>query len=386
MPMKRTLPFLLITVLLAACGGKDTTNVGVKRAERDSLKTVYAELGVKIKELETWLAENDSTQKRNLTTVTAAAVAYGPFTHYVDVHGNAKADKAATLYALSGGRVRRIHVKPGQQVKKGDMLVSFDNDMVVKQIQQARTGLELARTAYEKQERLWQQKIGSEMQYLQAKSQKEQAEAGLGALEEQQRLSNVTAPFAGTVDDIMVRDGDMAAPGVPVARVVDLSGVQLEADVPESHLRSIRSGAPVLVTFPSIGGDTLKAKLDHVGSFIDPANRTFKVTVHVQEGSGVLRPNLLGNMSIQDSHSDSALVVPARAVLQDVQGNNYVYKLEPTKEGEAKAHKVMVRRVSEYRGNVHIEAIDPAMKLAGSRIVDEGAKNVTEGLTVRVAN
>lgn len=383
--MKQTILLTMMMAVLAACGGgEDTSDIGQKRAQLEQLKGRYKAVADSIKQIEAWLAENDSTVRRNLPTVTADTIVAGEFTHYVDVHGNVRADKAAALYALSGGRIRNILVKPGDRVRAGDLLVSVDNDMVVKQIEQAETAAELARTAFEKQERLWQQKIGSEMQYLQAKSQKEQAEAGLAALREQQRLTNVTAPFAGTVDDIMVRVGDLAAPGVPVARVVDLSGVQLEADVPESYLRTVRVGAPVKVVFPSVG-DTLSAKLDHVGEYIDPANRTFKVTVRVPQGERMMRPNLLSDISIQDLHLDSALVVPARAVLQDVSGNNYLFVLDRTRDDEAKARKVMVRRMSEYKGEVSVVPLEPGALKGGEAIVDEGAKNVTDGLVVRVA-
>lgn len=136
------------------------------------------------------------------------------------------------------------------EVRAGQLLISIDNDLVEKQIAQASTAAELARTTFEKQDALWKQKIGSEMQFLQAKAQMEQAQAGLAALHEQQRLTNITSPFEGMVDDIMVRVGDMASPMQPVARVVNLSAVQLEADVPEGYLRSVKAGAPVKVRFP----------------------------------------------------------------------------------------------------------------------------------------
>lgn len=383
--MKNIIPHLTLAILLTACGAAvPQGEVAQKKAELETLKTEYKTLGTRIKELETWITANDSTVVRNLPVVTAYAVAQGPFTHYVDVHGNVRADKAAALFS-NGGRVRRILVNPGDRVRAGQLIISIDNDMAAEQIQQAEAAYELAKVAFEKQERLWQQKIGSEMQYLQSKSQKEQAEAGLATMREQQRLTNITAPFDGTVDDIMVRVGDMTTPMQPAARVVDLSGVQLEADVPESYLRTVKSGAPVKVYFPSVG-DTLSAKLDHVGQFIDPSNRTFKVTVRVPQGERMMRPNLLSDISIQDFHQDSALVVPSRAVLQDVKGDNYIYVLQNTAGNEAIARKVMVARVSEYKGRMNVKPLGSEALTDGARIVDEGAKNVTDGLTVRVAN
>ncbi|MBP8824343.1 MAG: efflux RND transporter periplasmic adaptor subunit [Flavobacteriales bacterium] len=382
--MKQTIILITLTALLAACGGADTSDIGQKRTELDRLKATYKTYADSIKTVEAWLVEHDTTARRNLPTVTADTLRAGSFTHYVDVHGNVRADKAAALYS-NGGRVRRILVNTGDRVSPGQTLISIDNDMVVKQIQQAEAGLELARTAFEKQERLWQQKIGSEMQYLQAKSQKEQAEAGLAALREQQRLTNITAPFAGTVDDIMVREGDMTSPMQAAARVVDLSTVQLEADVPEGYLRSIKAGTPVKVSFPSVE-ERFDGTLSHVGQFIDPSNRTFKVAVRVPKGEGYMRPNLLSDISVQDGHFDSALVVRSRAVLQDVKGNNYIYVLDATRNDEAKSRKVMVERISEYKGYTNIAPVEAGALKGGEHIVDEGAKNVTDGLTVRVAN
>ncbi|HRO98305.1 MAG TPA: efflux RND transporter periplasmic adaptor subunit [Flavobacteriales bacterium] len=381
--MNKTILTITLSALIAACGGGDITDLGRKRQELDSLKTAYKALGERIKETEAWIVEHDTTVRRNLPTVTAETIVAGPFAHYVNVHGYVRADKAAALYA-GGGRVRRILVSPGDRVRKGDLLISIDNDVVAEQIRQAEATVELARTAFEKQERLWQQKIGSEMQYLQAKSQKEQAEAGLAALLEQQRLTNITAPFDGTVDDIMVRVGDMTSPMQPAARVVDLTSVQLEADVPESYLRTIKAGSPVKVGFPSID-QTFDAALDHVGEFIDPSNRTFKVTVRVPKNEGYMRPNMLSEISIRDLYTDSALVVPSRAVLQDVKGNNYIYVLDPVRKDEATARKVMVERVTEYQGRMSIRPLETGALKGGEDIVDEGAKNVTDGLTVRVA-
>jgi membrane fusion protein (multidrug efflux system) len=289
--MKQTILVLTTMALFAACGGgADTSALGKKRAERDSLKTVYAELGVKIKDMETWLAENDSTLRRNLSTVTSTPVVAGTFAHYVDVHGMVKADKSAALFA-QGGRVRNILVKPGDQVRAGQLLISIDNDLVEKQIAQASTAAELARTTFEKQDALWKQKIGSEMQFLQAKDT-EGASTRLvsAALHEQQRLTNITSPFEGMVDDIMVRVGDMASPMQPAARVVNLSAVQLEADVPESYLRSVKERCSGEGHASPASNETFDGSLDHVGQFIDPANRTFKVTRARTEGRGLHAP------------------------------------------------------------------------------------------------
>ncbi|HRH39499.1 MAG TPA: efflux RND transporter periplasmic adaptor subunit, partial [Flavobacteriales bacterium] len=228
--MKNTITMIIAAALLAACGaGEATTDLAKKKAELDSLKTAYKELGEKIKVADTWITEHDTTVKKNLPSVTTMVLNPTRFEHFVEVHGNVKADKSADLFTM-GGRVRRILVSEGDHVREGQLLIDLDNDAASRQLDAAEAGAKLAKDVFEKQAKLWEQKIGSELQYLQAKSQNEQAAAQVAALREQVRLSNVTAPFSGIVDDIMVSEGDMTSPMAAVARVVDPSGATLDAD------------------------------------------------------------------------------------------------------------------------------------------------------------
>ena len=242
--MKNTIAYISFAALLAACGASTPSDdLGRKKAELDSLKAAYKELGEKIKDVDTWIAEHDSTVKKNLPSVTTMVLNPTRFEHFVEVHGNVKADKSADLFTM-GGRVRRILVSEGDHVRGGQLLIDLDNDAVSRQLEAAEAGAALAKDVFQKQSRLWEQKIGSEIQFLQAKSQNDQAIAQVAALREQVRLSNVTAPFDGVVDDIMVSEGDMTTPMGAVARVVDPSGATLEADVPESYLQRVKNGDP----------------------------------------------------------------------------------------------------------------------------------------------
>jgi len=378
--MKNTFILLLATALFVACGSADTSDLGRKRQELDSLKAAYKALGEHIKEVDTWIAEHDTTVRRNLASVTTLALSPSRFEHFVQVHGHVKADKSADLYSM-GGRVRRILVKEGDRVRKGDLLLDLDNDAIEKQVAQAEAGYDLAKEVFEKQERLWKQQIGSEVQYLQAKSNKEQAEAALAAMREQYRLSRITAPFDGTVDEVMVTVGQMTAPQLPVARVVDLTGASLEADVPESYLQRVKVGDPVLVEFPSLG-DSVKATLSNVSRFIDPANRTFKVTLRVPNGETYVRPNLLSVVHIRDVVQDSAIVVPSRCIQEDVEGRSYVFVLDADAEKRPITRKVLVDRVMDYKGTT---LLAPGTGLTGTEtLVDEGAKSVGDKQQVKV--
>lgn len=380
--MKNTLLFLLAAALIVACGSPDTSDLGKKRQELDSLKAAYKALSEKIKEADLWIADHDTTVKKNLPAVTTLALAPSRFEHFVQAHGRVKADKSADLYSM-GGRVRSILVKEGDRVRKGQLLVDLDNDAIEKQVAQARSGYELAKEVFEKQERLWKQQIGSEIQYLQAKSNKEQAEAGVAALNEQYRMSRITAPFDGTMDDIMVSVGEMTAPQFPVARVVDLTGASLEADVPESYLQRVKVGDPVSVEFPSLN-DTITATLANVSRYIDPANRTFKVTLRVPNGETYVRPNMLSVLHIRDVVQDSAIVVPSRCIQEDVSGKSYVFVLDKDKDGRAITRKVVVTRVMDSKDRT---LLAPNAGLVGNEtILDEGAKSVGDKQRVKVTN
>ena len=381
--MKNTIAYLSIAALMAACGASaPTDDLGRKKAALESLKAAYKELGEKIKEADTWITEHDSTVKKNLPSVTTLVLNPVRFEHFVEVHGNVKADKSADLFTM-GGRVRRILVSEGDHVQAGQLLIDLDNDAVARQLDAAEAGARLAKDVFDKQSKLWEQKIGSEVQYLSAKSQSEQAAAQVAALREQVRLSNVTAPFSGVVDDIMVSVGDMTSPMGAVARVVDPSGATLEADVPESYLQRVKNGDPVKVEFPSLG-DTLDATLANVSRFINPANRTFKVSVRLPGGGDLIRPNLLSLIHVRDLVKDSALVVPSKVIQEDVNGNNYVFVLE-NKDGKQFTKKVMVDRLADYKKltMIAVKGGDDA-QLRGTTIVDEGAKSVGDGQEVKV--
>jgi membrane fusion protein, multidrug efflux system len=380
--MKNTIAYLTIAALLAACGAATPTDdLGRKRAELDSLKTSYAATAELIKEVDAWIAEHDTTVKKSLPNITTYTLAPTRFEHFVQVHGNVKADKSADLYAMAGGRVRRILVNEGDRVRSGQLLVDLDNDAIDQQIAAAESGAALAKDLFEKQSKLWEQKIGSEVQYLTAKNQKEQAESGLSALREQRRMTQVTAPFDGVVDEIMVSQGDMTG-ARPVARVVDASGASLEADVPESYVNSVKTGDPVRVEFPSLG-DTLLATLSNVSKYIDPANRTFRVSVRMPSGAEQVRPNLLSVIHVRDQVIDSALVVPSRLIQENVEGKSYLFKLEE-KDGKQKSTKVYVRPIATYKGFTVVAAGEADGLLGGETLVDEGAKNIADGQEVNV--
>ena len=280
------------------------------------------------------------------------------------------------------GSVKKIYKNEGDRVRKGETIMILDDAVIRNQIDEVRTQYALAKTGYERQKRLWDQKIGSEMAFLQAQTKKNALEKKLKTLQSQLAKFRVKAPISGTLDDLMTKEGEMAAPQKPVARVVNLDKVYAQADVSEKYLSKIKKGTPVVIDFPELNS-SINAKISYVGNFIHPRNRTFKIRVNLNNKTGNLKPNLTGYIKIKDFEADKALVLPWSIVQQDREGNNFVFVLEPAKEegeGVYKVVKKVIKTGLDYKGKVVIEN---GIK-AGDIIAGEAARGLSEGDLVRV--
>ncbi len=383
MTMRRSLLMLPLVALIAACGGGNAdadARLSAKRAQRDSLKAERDKLNKAIAEIDGWLAVNDPSLKRTLPTVTTYALQARPFAHWTEAHGSVRADQNALVYTTAGGEVRRILVQQGQSVAKGQLIVDIDTDALRESIRQAEAQVELARKVYEKQAGLWQQKIGSEVQYLQAKANKDACEAQLLSLKEQLRGAEVRAPFAGVVDEIFPNLGDMANPMQPVARVVALGKASIEVDLAEDLLTKVKAGDPVEVLIPETR-EKLTAAIDQCGQYINPNNRTFKVTLRFSDNAK-LRPNQLVNVRIRDLDEPAALVVPSRLVMENSAGQPYVFVLEE-KDGQARTRKQFVKVLSTQGGELLLQREENGLK-GGELLIDQGARLVVDQQEVQV--
>ena len=379
----RNLIFSTALLALAACGGAPPIDEAIAehRARRDSLKAARQELNTAIAEVEGWLAANDPELRRNLPVVTTYALQPREFAHWTEAHGSVKADRNAMVYSASGGEVRRIVVQQGQTVLAGQPIVDIDVDALRESVRQAEAQVELARSVFEKQQRLWDQQIGSEVQYLQAKANKDAGEAQLAALREQLRSAQVLAPFDGVVDEIFPNVGDMASPMQPVARVVALGKASVEVDLAEDLLSKVKVGDPVEVIVPELNGQ-FQATIDQVGQYINPNNRTFKATLRLDPSEHLtLRPNQLVNVRIRDLEVQEALVVPSRLVMENSSGESYVFVLE--EQSQARARKVFVKVLSNQGGELLLERSEQGIK-GGETLIDEGARMVVDQQEVKV--
>ena len=346
-------------------------------AQRDSIKTVVDGLNAQITDLDAAIAALDTTASYD--AVTAFEVNPDMFLHYFEVFGTVEADKSINLFPLNSGKVERIHVKAGQKVSQGQLLVSLDTDLMESSLKELETALALAQTVFNKQQKLWiDEQIGSEIQYLQAKNNYDALVQKLQTLKEQMAMSEVRAPFAGTIDEVFAKVGELAAPQMPAVRLVNTSGVYVKADVPESYANRVKVGTAANVAFTSMDFE-VAAEVLQVGQFIQEGNRTFSINVSLPADPGTVKPNQMVHVALQDYWNDAALAVPSSLIQQDVEGNDFVFVLQ-NKGAYSEVAKVFVKTGLSYEGRTEIKSgIE-----AGAQLVDKGSRSVRTGQRVHV--
>lgn len=302
-----------------------------------------------------------------LTKVGVQTVQPAPFAHTFAVQGNVETDRIANILAEFPGVVREVLVEEGAQVNKGDALVRIDTDVLAKQREELLTQFELAETLFERQERLWNKDIGSEVDFLQAKTSLEGLTRGLATLDEQIDKAVIRAPFSGVLDRVFVNVGEMAAPPMPVVRVVDLSDLYIRASVSDHYAGVVMAGQPV--TVEAQGLEPIESKIRRVGQFIEAANRTIDVTIDLPRGTRAL-PNMVATVHITDLALDSALALPSAVVQQDANGQEYVYII---KGDQATKQTVQTGVMSDG-----LLLIESGLK-AGDRVINRGAARVVDG-------
>ena len=328
-----------------------------------------------LKSIEQEISKLDPSKK--LPIVTAIPAKIGEFKHYIEIQGVVRADKNIEIRPELGGTVKSILVKEGQRVSTGQLLVQLDDSSIKNNIAELNTQLNLAKTTFERQERLWNQKIGSEMQYLQAKTQKESLENNIATIKNQARKMKIIAPFSGIVDMIFPKNGELTNPQSPVVRLINLDKVYVEADITEIYLPVIKIGTETILKFSSINKE-VNAKIAQIGNYINPDNRSFKTRINISNKDQSIKPNLLADVKILDFETNG-IIIPSNLVQQDQKGNDYVFTIK-TENGENKIIKTIVTISNEYNHEVYIsEGLS-----VNDTIVNEGARLVKTGDVVEI--
>ncbi|AEK24486.1 MULTISPECIES: efflux RND transporter periplasmic adaptor subunit [Capnocytophaga] len=373
-------------VLLASCG--ETKNPSVEeviaKGSKTEIRQKRDEISAKIKELETQIASLDASLSKfpeegsAQVLVSLLEVKDTLFNHFLELQGTIKTTQNITLNAEFGGVLERIHVQKGQNVQKGQLLASIQDGGISQQLAQLKIQAELAKTTFERQSRLWENKIGSEIQYLQAKSAYETQQSAVEQMQKQVAKANIYAPFSGVIDDVITDVGTVVAPGMPVLRLVNLSDMYLESEVPEQYIANVKKGSQAKVDI-SVLGEQLDTKISQVSNFINPANRSFKVEIRLPNKNNAIKPNMTARLQVNDYQNKEAILLPTDIISENAQGEQYVFLAKKgDNENQYVAERVVISTGKTQNG--FTEILSGIQK--GDKVIREGARSVQEGQRV----
>lgn len=373
----KKLSILLSLSFLVACNQDKLAQLKKDLSEKQgNLK----ELQVEIDSLEQKIARLDTTKTEvveQLTPVRVKDLSTEKFQHFVRLNATVSSKENVRLSAEGNGRVVSIEVDEGDRVSKGQTILRLESDFIQGQLQEAEAAFKLAKTTYERRARLWKDSIGSEIEYLNAETNFRAAENRVKQARAQFENTLVKAPVSGTVDLITVNEGEFVGAGTPVARVVDLSNLELETDVSEKYLKDIKVGDPVEVSIPSLGLKQ-EEKVLFTSQYINPENRSFTIKVGLKNSNALIKPNLLAEIKLKDYENPAALVLPSMAILKDLKGD-YVY-LAKAEDGGYIAQKQYVEIGRSFGDKSEIKA---GLE-SGNRVIVAGASEVTDGQLVEI--
>ncbi len=368
------LSVIVIAGMLAACSAATPDD---KKAQLDKLKKQETEITKQIQQLEAEIAKTnpDSTVSAKAKEVSVTELAPRKFDHYVQTQGSVDAEDNILVSAKSAGVVTAVYVKEGQQVSKGQVLAQIDNSVIARNIEAQKSQLELAVSIFNRQKNLWDQKIGTEVQYLQAKTNKESLEKQIESLNEQNDMTRIKAPIGGTVDEVVVKIGENIAPGMPAVRVVNTSNLKLVANISEAYVTQIKKGNTAIIDIPELKKQ-ITAKVTFVGKTIDPLSRTFSVEVKLPS-NGDLRPNMTGILKVVFHSEPSTIVVPVN-IVQDLNKEKIVFVVESNGK-QTIARKKVVTIEGVYDNLAQVKGLN-----AGDKVVTFGYQGLNDGQVIKI--
>jgi len=390
--MKKLAVLLSIPILMLSCGNneegksideiienEDLTEIRAKKAE---LSKEQSDLTQNLDKLDQAIDRLDKT--RRLDLVVTQKISDTLFKHYAEVQGDVATDENIVIYSEFSGILQDLRVKEGQQVNKGQVLAKIDDGGLSSELAQLETQATLAKTTFERQERLWEQNIGSEMQYLEAKTNFESMQNSVKRLQSQLDKTIVRAPFSGIVDEILTEQGEVVGPGQnQLFRLVSLKNMYVEAAVPENYLQTVREGTEVIVEISSLDRE-FEGKIRRVGNTINPNNRSFNIEVAVPNENGMIKPNQIATIKLNDYTAANAVIIPENALLKNSQGESIVFTIQE-KEGEDNIGTAK-RQIVET-GYTYDNLIEITKGLEnGETLIVEGAKNLRDGQEVKIRN
>lgn len=385
--MKNILTLLAVSLLLLSCGNKkdsvddiiENGNLGEMRAKKTELLQEQSKLKASIDSLTAAIEAKDTSKKAALVTTTTLKDTL--FEHYFEVQGNVETDQNIVLYPEYTGVLTQVYVKEGQRVAKGQRLARIDDGGLGSELARQEAQLALAKTTFERQKRLWDQKIGSEISYLEAKTNYEAMQAATNQMRSRIGKTVITAPFSGVIDNLIADQGQVVNAGqTPVIRLINLSDMYVNASIPEAYLGKVNEGTDVKIRLASIG-KTYEGKIRQVGNFVSPDNRTFDVKVALPNADSAIKPNLIATVMVNDYTSENAIVIPENTIQQNAAGNSITYIYVSEGDG-AVAKQVQIEK--GYTADKQVEILS-GLK-SGDQLIIEGVRTLRDGQEVTLEN
>jgi RND family efflux transporter MFP subunit len=364
---------VLIVMMITACGPPRDKQARLARleAQREALTAQIEQLKAEV------AREGGEAPREVLAYVQGVEIQPALFQHFIQAQGTVESDNNILIPAQSNGVVKKIHVRDGDNVRQGQLLAELDGAILERGIAELEHGLELATSIYERQGRLWKKNIGSELEYLTAKNNKEGLEKKLETLREQYKLTKIHAPISGTVDDVLIKEGEMAAAGFGTIRIVQLSRLTLKASLSENYISRVKKGDTVQVRIPVVARE-MELKIDAVSQVIDPNNRTFQIEIRIPAREKALKPNMLAVITINDYSNPEAITVPQNAVQET--GSAYFLFVAEEQDGGWIARRRTVTPGENYADRLEIrEGLS-----AGELVVTFGFQNLADGQPVSI--
>lgn len=381
--MRLLLPISIVVFIFASC--KQETKVikipddlAGKKKMLTEKKNALKKMESDILELEQAIDKQAPPKKAQSYDVYVHQVDKQDFESYVKLQGAIATDEFVSASSETGGRIVRLYVDESDYVKAGQRIARIDMSTMEKQLEELKTSYKLAKTVYDRQKRLWDQQIGSELQFLEAKNNKERLEKSMSTIENQLGKSSVRAPISGFVDRVVLKQGELAGPGVPIVQILNTSEVKVVADVPESYLPSLKRGTKIDISFPALEKE-LTRPISMLGRTIDPANRTFKIEMKTRNPDGMLKPNLLAEVTIPEKKIQDAVVLPINLIRQEVTGSKYVYVVQDESD-KKKVNKVFVKTAESYE---NLTVIAEGL-VGGEWIVESGGEPLSDGSFINI--
>ena len=386
--MKHILIILTLSILFISCGESkkntvenvlESNNLETIRKKRAELVDDQQVINDKITMLDERISVLDTT--KNIPLITTFKAQAGEFNHVLELQGNVTTKNLMVITPEYNGILTNVYVKEGQKVSKGQTLGKIDDGGLSQQLAQQQIQADLSQTTFERQKRLWDQKIGSEIQFLQAQSTYQAQLEAVKQIKQQIAKTIVKAPFSGTIDNVITEQGSVVAAGqTQLMRIVNLEDMYIETEVPERYVNTITEGKNVEVNFPILG-KTIIAKVRQTSSVINPTNRTFKAEIAIPNKEKTLKPNLTARLKINDYTNENAVLIPQSIISENAEGEQYVYVVKDKNDkNQATASRVIIK-TGRTQGD-EIEVLEGIENNA--ELIQEGARSVKDGQIVEI--